>query len=136
MIRKAEAFAEEMHRGQVDRAGVAYIEHPRHVAASVDGELEKVVALLHDTVEDTAATVEQLRELFGDDVADTVALLTHDKSVPYMDYIAEIGKNPVARAGKLAYLRHNMDLSRLPAPSEKDRERVEKYRKAYEALNG
>lgn len=133
-VEEAEAFAAKMHEGQTDKAGRPYIEHPRAVASMVDGETEKVVAWLHDTVEDTPATIEQIREMFGDEIADAVAAMTHDKSVPYMDYVRNIKKNPIARKVKMADLSHNMDLSRLANVTEQDLERMEKYKKAYEIL--
>ena len=133
-VEEAEAFATKMHEGQTDKAGRPYIEHPRAVASMVDGETEKVVAWLHDTVEDTPATIEQIREMFGDEIADAVAAMTHDKSVPYMDYVRNIKKNPIARKVKMADLSHNMDLSRLANVTDEDLARVEKYKKAYEIL--
>ena len=133
-VEEAEAFATKMHEGQTDKAGRPYIEHPRAVASKVGGEKEKVVAWLHDTVEDTPATIEQIREMFGDEIADAVAAMTHDKSVPYMDYVRNIKKNPIARKVKMADLSHNMDLSRLANVTDEDLERVEKYKKAYEIL--
>ena len=133
-VEEAEAFATKMHEGQTDKAGRPYIEHPRAVASKVGGEKEKVVAWLHDTVEDTPATIEQIREMFGDEIADAVAAMTHDKSVPYMDYVRNIKKNPIARKVKMADLSHNMDLSRLANVTEQDLERMEKYKKAYEIL--
>ena len=134
LLKKAEIFATETHFGQIDRGGAPYIEHPRAVAAKVDGELEKVVAWLHDTVEDTDATIGQIRELFGDEVADAVGLLTHDKSVPYFDYVREIKENPIARAVKMADLSHNMDISRIPSPTDADFERIAKYKTAIDIL--
>ena len=134
-IREAEAFAAEKHSGQVDRAGAPYIEHPMAVAASVDGEKEKIVALLHDTLEDTETTLEEIRGRFGGEVAEAVGLLTRGKDTPYMDYVRGIWKNRLARTVKMADLRHNMDLSRLPSVTEADRERVEKYREAYRLLS-
>lgn len=136
LLKKADLFAAEKHSGQVDKAGKPYIEHPRAVAAKLNDETEKIVALLHDTVEDTDATIEEICEEFGDEVAEAVGYLTHDKSVPYMDYIRSIWENRLARSVKLADLSHNMDLSRLPVVTEKDRERIEKYRKAVEILGG
>ena len=133
-VEEAEAFATKMHEGQTDKAGRPYIEHPRAVASKVDGEKEKVVAWLHDTVEDTPATIEQIREMFGDEIADAVAAMTHDKNIPYMDYVRNIKKNPIARKVKMADLSHNMDLSRLANVTDEDLERVEKYKKAYEIL--
>lgn len=134
LLKKAEAFATIMHEGQVDRGGAAYIEHPRAVAAKLSDETEKVTAWLHDVVEDTDATVEQIRELFGPEVADSVAVLTHKKGVPYFDYIREIKKNPIARNVKMADLSHNMDVSRLPIITDADWGRVKKYKKAYDIL--
>jgi (p)ppGpp synthase/HD superfamily hydrolase len=98
---------------------------------------EKVVGYLHDTVEDTDVTVEEIRTVFGDEIADAVALMTHADGVPYMDYVKEIGKNPLARKVKLADLTHNMDISRIPDPTQKDYNRIEKkYKPAYECLKG
>ena len=136
LLKRADAFAEAKHRGQTDKAGRPYIEHPRAVAEKLDGEIEKIVALLHDTVEDTDATIEEIRSLFGNEVAEAIGYLTHDKSVPYMDYIEHVKGNDIARKVKLADLSHNMDLSRLPVVTEKDRERVEKYKKARAFLEG
>ena len=130
----ADRFAEGKHAGQKDKAGLPYVEHPRAVAARVESEEEKIVALLHDTVEDTDATIDEIRELFGSTIADAVALLTHDDSVPYMEYVAKVKENPIARAVKLADLTHNMDLSRIPHVTERDLQRIEKYKKAYELL--
>lgn len=129
-------FAEAMHKGQVDKAGVPYIEHPKAVASMVDGDDAKIVALLHDTVEDTGATLDEIRSMFGDRVADAVACLTHDKSVPYLEYVANIKGNDLAREVKLADLKHNMDLSRIPNVTDVDIQRVnKKYRPAYEMLS-
>lgn len=131
------AFAAEKHKGQVDRAGVDYIEHPKAVAGLLKEptEDEIIVALLHDTVEDTDATADEIRSLFGDAVADAVACMTHRTGVPYMDYVSGIKKNAIAWKVKMADLTHNMDLSRLPDITDADRERVEKYKAAYRMLS-
>ncbi len=135
-VLEALRFAEAMHKGQVDKAGVPYIEHSKKVASMVDGDEAKIVALLHDTVEDTDATVEEIRSMFGDRVADAVACLTHDKSVPYLEYVANIKGNDLAREVKLADLKHNMDLSRIPNVTDVDIQRVNrKYRPAFEMLS-
>ena len=95
------------------------------------------MAYLHDTVEDTEVTVGEIREIFGDEIADAVALMTHAGGVPYMDYVKEIGKNPLARKVKLADLTHNMDIRRIKDPGPKDYDRIEKkYKPAYEYLKG
>ena len=94
-----------------------------------------IVALLHDVVEDTDYTLDDIRAMgFPDSVIEALALMTHDKSVPYMDYVAKIKSNPVAKAVKLADLKHNSDLSRLDVVDEKARERVEKYKTAITIL--
>ena len=109
MIAAARLIAKLAHRGQVDKAGNDYFSHPEAVAAMLDTPQEKVVGYLHDTVEDTEVTIEEIREIFGDEIADAVALMTHADGVPYMDYVKEIGKNPLARKVKLADLTHNME---------------------------
>ena len=128
-------FAEEKHKGQVDKAGVPYIEHPKAVAARVNGEDAKIAALLHDCVEDTDATIDEIREMFGDTIADAVACLTHDKSVPYLEYVRGIKGNELARQVKLADLSHNMELSRIPNVTEADLKRIEKYKEAVKILS-
>lgn len=127
-------FASEKHKGQVDRAGQPYIGHPKAVSKMVKGEDEKIVALLHDTVEDTDATIEEIRSKFGDRIADAVNFLTHRPGVPYMDYVKGIKGNALARKVKLADLTHNMDLSRLPEVTDEDLKRIDKYKEAYDFL--
>ena len=137
MIAAARLIAKLAHKGQKDKAGIDYFTHPEAVAAMLETPEEKVVGYLHDTVEDTDVTVEEIRTVFGDEIADAVALMTHADGVPYMDYAKEIGKNPLARKVKLADLTHNMDISRIPNPTQKDYDRIEKkYKPAYEYLKG
>lgn len=136
-VAAARLIAKIAHRGQVDKAGTPYFTHPEKVASLLETPEEKIVGYLHDTVEDTAVTVEDIREFFGDEIADAVALMTHAKGVPYMDYVKEVGKNPLARKVKIADLTHNMDISRIMNPTEKDYSRIEKkYKPAYEYLKG
>ena len=134
MIAAARLIAKLAHKGQKDKAGRDYFTHPEAVAAMLETPEEKTVGYLHDTVEDTDVTVEEIRAVFGDEIADAVALMTHADGVPYMDYVAEIKKNPIARAVKLADLRHNSDLTRLDVVDEKALKRVEKYKKAIALL--
>lgn len=137
MIAAAKLIAKLAHKGQKDKAGMDYFTHPEAVAAMLDTPEEKTVGYLHDTVEDTDVTVEEIRSVFGNEIADAVALMTHADGVPYMDYVKEIGKNPLARKVKLADLTHNMDISRIPNPAQKDYDRIEnKYKPAYEYLKG
>lgn len=131
----AKAIAIQAHESQVDKAGKPYIDHPAAVAAGVSDDVAKAVAWLHDVVEDTSITFDDLRAAgIASEVIDHLRLLTHDKSVPYMEYIAALKGDPVAREVKLADLRHNSDLSRLNVITAKDRERLAKYQQAIEVL--
>lgn len=137
MVAAAKLIAKLAHKGQKDKAGMDYFTHPEAVAAMLETPEEKIVGYLHDTVEDTDVTVEDIRSVFGNEIADAVALMTHADGVPYMNYVKEIGKNPLARKVKLADLTHNMDISRIPNPAQKDYDRIEnKYKPAYEYLKG
>ncbi|WP_058985457.1 HD domain-containing protein [Hugonella massiliensis] len=132
----ARSIARKAHAGQTDKAGAPYIEHPAHVAAHVQGDTAKAVAWLHDVVEDTPLTFDDLRAAgIESDVIDALKLLTHDKSVPYLDYVTNLKRNELARAVKLADLAHNSDLTRLPKVTDADRARVAKYRRAIALLN-
>ena len=128
-------IAFEAHKNQLDKAGLPYIYHPLHLAEQMKDELSTCVALLHDVVEDTKMTFEDLcKEGFSDDIIDALKLLTRDSDTPYMDYVKKIKENPVSKMVKLADLRHNSDLTRLDCVDKKALERVEKYRKAIELL--
>ena len=125
----------EAHKDQVDKSGMPYVFHPFHLAEQMTDEETTAVALLHDVIEDTDYTLEDLAEMgFSDNVLRAIALMTHDESVSYKDYVAQIKTNPIARAVKLADLRHNSDMSRLDKVSTLDRERAEKYEKAIKLL--
>ena len=132
----ARILAAYAHQGQTDKAGRDYILHPMAVADQMDTDEEKTVALLHDILEDTSVTEATLKNLFGPEIADAVISMTRRPGEPYDDYIRRLGKNPLARRVKLADLRHNMDLSRLPVVTDQDLQRAEKYRRAYRWLDG
>ncbi len=132
--RKAMQIAFNAHKDQLDRSQVPYIFHPMHLAEQMDTEEECIVALLHDVVEDSEMTFEQLEKEFSANVISALKLLTHDKAVDYMDYVKEIKKNPIAIKVKIADLTHNSDLSRLNVITEKDLKRKEKYQKALDLL--
>ncbi len=134
--KKAMKLCFEAHKDQTDKAGLPYVFHPFHVAEQMPDEKTTIVALLHDVIEDTPCTLQDLRGMgFDEDVLRALALMTHDKAVPYMDYVAGIKGNPVARTVKLADLRHNSDLSRLDEINEKALKRVEKYAAAIRLLS-
>ena len=133
--KKALKLCFEAHKDQKDKSGMPYVFHPFHLAEQMETEDTTVVALLHDVAEDTAYTLEDLACMgFGETVMQALALLTHDDAVDYMDYVREIRNNPVAKAVKLADLRHNSDITRLDVVDEKALERREKYRKAMALL--
>ena len=121
----------EAHKNQTDKSGMPYVFHPFHLAEQMTDENTTAVALLHDIVEDTPITLEDLRAYgFPEEVVAAVALMTHADGVPYLEYVENIKKNEIARAVKLADLRHNSDLTRISAPTEKDLARREKYKSA------
>ena len=135
LTKKAMRIAFEAHKEQVDKSGLPYIFHPFHLAEQMETEETVCAALLHDVAEDTDITLEDLRAKgFPESVIGALALLTHDDAVPYMDYVAEIKGNPVARAVKLADLRHNSDLTRFDQVDDKAKERAEKYKAAMALL--
>ena len=135
MTKKALKLCFEAHKDQTDKAGLPYVFHPFHLAEQMPDEDTTVAALLHDVLEDTACTPADLREMgFRETVIEALELLNHDKAVPYLDYVAKLKENRIARTVKLADLRHNSDLTRLDNPSDKDLARVEKYRKAIRLL--
>lgn len=133
--RRAMAFAYAAHSGQNDKSGVPYIFHPYHLAEQMETEDEIVTALLHDVVEDTSVSIEDLRrEGFGEKVLEAVKLLTHKEDEDYLDYIRRLKVNSIAQKVKLADLLHNSDFSRMKDYSEKTKERLEKYKKAIQIL--
>lgn len=125
----------EKHKNQIDKCGIPYPFHPYHVAESMTDEATTCVALLHDIIEDTDTTPEELYGLgFTDEIVQAILLMTHDKNIPYLDYVAKIKTNPIATAVKISDLIHNSDLSRLDSITEKDIQRAEKYKKALALL--
>ena len=136
--KKAMKLCFEAHKDQTDKSGMPYVFHPFHLAEQMTDEKTVTLALLHDVVEDSSYTFDDLISMeFDSDVVDALRLLTHEEGVPYMDYVAEIKKNPLSRAVKLADLAHNSDLTRLSPDEIDDRAlaRVEKYKAAIALLN-
>ena len=110
---RAMNIAYAAHHGQVDKAGVPYVFHPLHLAEQMDDEISCCAALLHDTVEDTDVTLEQLAAEFPDEVVEAVRLLTHEPNQDYFEYVRAIRGNPIAMKVKFADLDHNSDQSRF-----------------------
>ena len=135
---KAMKIAYDAHHGQVDKSGVPYIFHPCHLAEQMTDEVSTCVALLHDVAEDTDVTLEQLAQEFPAEVIEALGYLTHEEGTDYHDYVRALRVNPVARAVKLADLRHNSDETRLSGSPEQIAEGRDyfrkKYKKAFEIL--
>ena len=139
LTNKALRIAYAAHAGQLDKCGAPYIFHPAHVAEQMDDEVSTCVALLHDVVEDSDVTLDDLAREFPPEVVEGVRLMTHDPAVDYLDYVRAIKGNPVAEKVKLADLAHTADQTRFAghpvAPEELERRR-RKYDAAQEILLG
>lgn len=137
LLEKAIAFATQAHAGQTDKAGKPYITHPMRVMDQMDGTEAKIAAILHDVLEDTDHTADDLRDRLGlpDNILEAVLLLTRSPGMDYMDYVRRLADCPLAAAVKRADLQDNMDLTRLPQITEKDKKRCEKYRSALNLLS-
>lgn len=128
-IRKAIHIAVQAHSGQVDKGGNDYINHPFAVAGMVDSEDGQIAALLHDVIEDTTITLQDLRRQdIPEQVIKAVDCLTKRNGETLENYLNHIKSDPLATAVKLADLTHNSDLRRISAPTEKDFARVQRYR--------
>jgi (p)ppGpp synthase/HD superfamily hydrolase len=133
---EAVLLAVKAHYGQRDKAGAPYILHPLRLMFRQNSEAARIVAVLHDVVEDTPVTLEQLRDSgFAEEVVEAVDCLTHDPRDSYDEYIAKIKGNPIARIVKLADLEDNMRLERLSDPAEKDWERLRRYHRVWKELS-
>ena len=133
LTRKAMHIAYNAHHGQVDKSGVPYIFHPIHLAEAMDDEVSCCAALLHDVVEDTDVTLEDLAKEFPADIVAAVRLLTHEDGVPDEEYLTAIRANPIALKVKLADNAHNSDQFRLAGTPMTEAKRAyfrDKYTKA------
>ncbi|WP_207204914.1 HD domain-containing protein [Clostridium minihomine] len=139
VYQKALEIATKAHDGQTDKGGNPYINHPIAVAAMLDDLENKIVAMLHDVLEDSTYTADDLQQAgIDENLIDAVQLLTqshsHLQPKARLAYLARVKENPIARNVKLADLKHNADLSRIVAPTEKDRQRVKRYQAEIEFL--
>lgn len=135
-LQRALEIAVESHKTQKQKDGTPYALHPIRLSLSLQSEDQKIVALLHDVVEDTDWTFEDLvSEGFSEHVIEALRLLTHTDGSPYEEYIERLSSNSLARAVKKADLNDNMDLKRIPEPTEKDFARLQKYHRAWSLLN-
>ena len=135
MFDKAVEVAIDAHKGVVDKGGMPYIMHPLRVSNKCKTFEGKIVGLLHDVVEDSDYTFEDLEKMgFSKEIIDSLKLLTHTKNEKYFDYIQKIKDNKISVEVKLSDLEDNMNLNRLLEITEKDLKRIEKYKKAYAFL--
>lgn len=135
LLETALKIATEAHSGQTERNGQPYIGHPRRVMERVATEDEKIVALLHDVVEDTAWTFEQLTKAgFPEHIIAALDCVTKREGEDYSAFVERSASDPIAHRVKLADLEDNMDVRRLTEVTEKDRERLNKYLRAYRYL--
>ena len=133
--KKALKLCFEAHKEQVDTSGMPYVFHPFHVAEEMNDEETTIVALLHDVIEDTDYTLDDLRNMgFSNNVVEAVEVMTHLPEVSYEDYLRNLKKNPIAKKVKLADIRHNSDLTRLDVIDEKAEYWKKKYQFAYQVL--
>lgn len=135
LTKQAMKLCFDAHKDQKDKTGLPYVFHPLHLAEQMTDEYSTAAALLHDVVEDTDYTLDDLKRMgYPDEVLQALRLLTHDDRSDYFDYVARIKPNPIARAVKLADLRHNSDMSRYDGIDEYAIRRTEKYKKAIDLL--
>lgn len=135
LTKKAANIAYEAHMHQHDKSGMPYIFHPIHLAETMPDELTTAAALLHDVLEDTQMTAEDLNNSgIPKEVIAAVQLLTRTNGEDYFEYVKKLKDNPIARTVKIADLKHNSDTSRLDDISPKALARLEKYKKALEML--
>lgn len=147
LIDKACEIANIAHWGQKDKGGKDYILHPLHIAFSLMDELENsnnnenyisivvATAILHDTVEDTTTTLKELSSLgIPEEVIEPLKALTRGEDENYEDYILRVKQNEIATLVKKHDLLHNMDLRRIPIPTEYELKRKERYKKALNVL--
>jgi len=133
-LEKAIKLAVEAHAGDTDKAGATYIRHPLRLMQQMDTETERVVAVLHDVVEDTAYDLDDIEDEFGSEVRNAVDAVTKRDDEEYEDLIDRAASNPIARAVKIADLEDNMDITRLDSVDEDLGERLEKYHRSWERL--
>jgi (p)ppGpp synthase/HD superfamily hydrolase len=132
MLEKAILLAAQAHQGQKDKAGAPYILHPLRMMLQMGSETEMVVAVLHDVLEDTPWTLENLRgEGFSTEVLEALDCLTRRTGENYDDFITRVAGNQLARKVKLADLEDNLNLRRLEILTDQDKARLTRYHQAW-----
>lgn len=133
-VRTAQSWAVKSHEGQADKSGKPYVEHPARVAGRMETPEEQVVGWLHDTVEDTGLSLEEVERQFGPETAAAVDAVSRRDGEAWEDYLERVKQNPTARAVKISDLIDNSNLSRLDRVTMKDVRRQEKYNRALQFL--
>ena len=135
-LERAIQIAVQAHAGTTDRGGKAYILHPISVMMRCETDEEKIVAILHDVIEDTDWTFEALRqEGFSETIItalETVTKLSEDED--YDEFIQRSLNNEIGRKVKIADLRENLDVTRIGQLTDKDIARINKYKRALSVL--
>lgn len=133
---RALQIAFRAHEGQKDKSGHDYIMHPIRVAERCKNPRAKIVALLHDTIEDTNVTVNDLRKQgFPEEIIEGILSVTKQMGETYEAFVRRAAENPIGREVKIADLEDNMDIRRLAVLTDEDVARLRKYLKAWQLLN-
>ena len=133
-VKTAQLWARKRHEGQTDKSGKPYVEHPARVAGRMETPEEQVVGWLHDTVEDTGLTLDEVERQFGSETAAAVDAVSRREGEAWEDYLERVKQNPTARTVKISDLIDNSNLSRLNRVTMKDVQRQEKYNRALQFL--
>ena len=134
-LERAIEIAAAAHRGQTDKAGQPYILHPLRVMLACEGEATRIVAVLHDVIEDSDWTPEALRaEGASDAILAALDTVTRREDETYSEFIERAARNEIGRAVKIADLHDNLDLSRIAQPTQADFARMDRYRAALQHL--
>ena len=135
-LERAIEIAQEAHKGVKDKGGHDYIHHPIRVMHAMSNDQEKIVAILHDVVEDSDWTFDRLKEEgFEDSMIESLRCVTkYSEEEDYQEFIKRAATNKIATKVKMADIEDNLDLSRLGTLTEKDLTRIEKYKKALKHL--
>ena len=136
LLNRALRIAIQAHEGQKDKSGCEYVLHPMRVAERCNDPKEKIIALLHDTIEDTEVTAEYLRtQGFPEDIVEGVLSVTKREGESYEDFVRRAAKNPLGKGVKRADLVDNMDIRRLKEITDDDVARLRRYLRAWHSLN-
>jgi (p)ppGpp synthase/HD superfamily hydrolase len=137
LLTRAISIAKRVHAAQVDKGGHPYIEHPLRVMNAVNGESEKIVAVLHDTLEDSEDSerlLSEFRKIFSPEIVGAIQAISKQEGESYWKYIKRLESNPIALRVKIADLRDNLDLSRIANPSPSDLSRSDRYQQVLNRL--